>query len=208
MTPIPGMDLTVGEAILQQRGLGTSGVWIWLGLLANIAITFFYLLLTLVAMSKLEWAEPVNVAPEQIEYQKNKGAGDWIPASPEASEQTHHTGTVNLDEEVVNVEEMKEGYDGDFDEESRPSYYPHHTGPRFSLSKEENMSKPRVASSTASGMNAIPVVPLTLTFEDVWYSVSVKGQGKVDILQGITGVVPSGQVLALMGASGKTNQHA
>jgi ABC-type glutathione transport system ATPase component len=59
--------------------------------------------------------------------------------------------------------------------------------------------------SNSGGSSALAVEPLTLTFEDVCYSVTRKKKGEaetVDLLQGITGYVAPGTMVALMGASG------
>jgi hypothetical protein len=69
-TPVPDRaGLTVGEAILQQRGLATEEAWVWVGPLVNLALGAGYLLLTWVAMSRLEWTDPVNIVEGEIEVE-------------------------------------------------------------------------------------------------------------------------------------------
>ncbi len=51
-------------------------------------------------------------------------------------------------------------------------------------------------------VKAIPFVPTALTFENLWYSVPVKGNETVDLLKGVNGSVVPGCMMALMGSSG------
>ena len=46
---------------------------------------------------------------------------------------------------------------------------------------------------------SLPFEPVTLAFKDLWYTVSVKGNKKVNLLQGATGYVLPSTMTALMG---------
>jgi ABC-type multidrug transport system ATPase subunit/ABC-type multidrug transport system permease subunit len=48
----------------------------------------------------------------------------------------------------------------------------------------------------------IPFEPLTLTFQDIWYTVTLKGGEEMDLLKGVTGYFEPGTLTALMGSSG------
>jgi hypothetical protein len=48
----------------------------------------------------------------------------------------------------------------------------------------------------------IPFEPMTLTFKDIWYTVTLKGGEELDLLKGVTGFFEPGTVTALMGSSG------
>jgi len=48
----------------------------------------------------------------------------------------------------------------------------------------------------------IPFEPVTLSFIDVWYSVTPKGGEELDLLKGVSGYFEPGTVTALMGSSG------
>jgi hypothetical protein len=48
----------------------------------------------------------------------------------------------------------------------------------------------------------IPFEPLTLTFKDIWYTVTLKGGEELDLLKGVTGYFEPGTLTALMGSSG------
>ncbi|OQR98024.1 ATP-binding Cassette (ABC) Superfamily [Achlya hypogyna] len=61
-----------------------------------------------------------------------------------------------------------------------------------------------IANKSGSVAVAIPpsrVTPVTLTFQDVWYTVQDKGEDK-HLLQGISGFARPGTITALMGSSG------
>lgn len=67
-TAVPNRaGLSVGEAILQQRGLATERWWVWLGPAVNLALGAAYFALTLAAMSALEWTDPVNIVEDEVE---------------------------------------------------------------------------------------------------------------------------------------------
>jgi hypothetical protein len=48
----------------------------------------------------------------------------------------------------------------------------------------------------------IPFEPLTLSFKDIWYTVTLKGGEELDLLKGVTGYFEPGTLTALMGSSG------
>lgn len=48
----------------------------------------------------------------------------------------------------------------------------------------------------------IPFEPVSLTFKDIWYTVTLKGGEELDLLKGVTGYFEPGTVTALMGSSG------
>jgi hypothetical protein len=48
----------------------------------------------------------------------------------------------------------------------------------------------------------IPFEPFTLTFHDIWYTVTLKGGEEMDLLKGVTGYFEPGTLTALMGSSG------
>jgi hypothetical protein len=54
----------------------------------------------------------------------------------------------------------------------------------------------------------IPFEPLTLTFNDIWYTVTLKGGEELDLLKGVTGYFEPGTLTALMGSSGAVSHLA
>lgn len=54
----------------------------------------------------------------------------------------------------------------------------------------------------------IPFEPMTLTFKDIWYTVSLKGGEELDLLKGVTGYFEPGTLTALMGSSGAVSGNS
>ncbi len=277
---LPGSTKSLGETVLEQKGLYTDPGWAWWGLLANLGITVLYLGLTQVAMMKLEWLEPVNSAdtsPEEAitqgsfalrqpgvsrrQLSVSKDGDDDLDgdddASSHASESvaTWNTGSSlgslislrpfnalgSIDEEAgadaeTKMEErdgddaatggdIELGHNGGAHDHGKVKFSPHVSeAPSSTKSLEGGQSTlaplpkglgtmtstklmnqlRRGQSSTwqLQAVKAIPFVPTALSFQDLWYTVPLKGNETVDLLKGVNGSVVPGTMMALMGSSG------
>ncbi|KDO26430.1 hypothetical protein SPRG_08233 [Saprolegnia parasitica CBS 223.65] len=63
-------------------------------------------------------------------------------------------------------------------------------------------NSPSQSTAIDVGLSPPRVIPVTLTFEDVWYSVSDKNGQEKHLLHGVSGIARPGTITALMGSSG------
>jgi len=300
---------TLGETVLSQKGMYTDARWAWWGLLVNLSITLLYLTLTQLAMTRLEWLEPINSAdttPEEAITQgslamrelgasrrnlnvkkaneEGKGEGEggidsddertWASESVRSWDVGSSIDSSNIwlrsfntlgdytDDDIVHFSEAKEDEASgdppnkqqllrgsasfvssvdcetkDAELETEKGAENSSQGVKFSsqvfmtpndeeekmvdeVQKTNEALRPLMPTTMTSTMlldqlkrgksstwqleavKAIPFVPTALTFQNLWYSVPVKGNETVDLLKGVNGSVVPGCMMALMGSSG------
>jgi ABC-type multidrug transport system fused ATPase/permease subunit len=313
-SPLLPSGKSLGETVLDQKGLFTDARWAWWGLFVNLGITLLYLTLTQLAMMRLEWLEPVNSAdttPEEAITQgsfamrelgasrrqlnmakaEEEGEGDiegegdgsdgdstWASESirswsvgmgssiggnnislrpfnalgDDADDYTDSAAEGNEAKEdngspigppkkkqhgSVSFASSVDGETKDAEIETGTGAGGSTRGVKFSshisdasdeeeevtvnvLQKMKEVVRPLMPAALTSAklldqlrkgksstwqleaVKAIPFVPTALTFQNLWYSVPVKGNETVDLLKGVNGSVVPGCMMALMGSSG------
>jgi len=311
-SPLLPSGKSLGETVLDQKGLYTDARWAWWGLFVNLGITLSYLALTQLAMMRLEWLEPVNSADTtaeeaitqgsfamrelgasrrqlNVEKAEEEGEGEgeseadgsdedstWASESIRSWGVGSSIGSNNIslrpfnalgddaddENDAAEGNEAKEdngspggppqkkqhgsvSFASSVDGETKDAELETGTGAggstrgvKFSphvsdaageeeegktmgvFQKMKEVVRPLMSTAITSAklldqlrrgksstwqleaVKAIPFVPTALTFQNLWYSVPVKGNETVDLLKGVNGSVVPGCMMALMGSSG------
>jgi ABC-type multidrug transport system ATPase subunit len=187
-----------GDVVLQERGNSTDTLWIRYTYFFLIGQYCLWILLTILVMDNLKLKKPVMNprvgGPEGT--QQHKDGGDQDPTVGGVYVPTSCLPTHDIDEDNNDGKEMK----------GNETPYLTHT------SLEEGHCLPTLptlnsiqpsSSSSSSYIFDLPFDSVTLSFQDIWYTIKLKDTYEdIDILKGITGYAEPGTMTALMGSSG------
>ncbi|OAY63326.1 ABC transporter G family member 36 [Ananas comosus] len=185
---LPGQNESLGVQVLTSRGVFPEAKWYWIGFGALIGYLFLFNILFTLA----------------ITYLNPFGKGQ-----PVISEETLNEKHANLTGEVL--EGSPRGRISASTSASQPILI--ETGSNHEITRSNtasnSMNEVAGASPSKKGM-VLPFVPLSLTFENVRYSVDMpqemKAQGitedRLELLKGVSGSFRPGVLTALMGVSG------
>nr|CAD1823989.1 unnamed protein product [Ananas comosus var. bracteatus] len=179
---LPGQNESLGVEVLTSRGVFPEAKWYWIGFGALIGYLFLFNILFTLA----------------ITYLNPFGKGQ-----PVISEETLNEKHANLTGEVLEGSPR-----GTISANTSASQRSNHEITR-SNTASNSMNEVAGASPSKKGM-VLPFVPLSLTFENVRYSVDMpqemKAQGitedRLELLKGVSGSFRPGVLTALMGVSG------
>ncbi|RLN96175.1 hypothetical protein BBJ28_00026258, partial [Nothophytophthora sp. Chile5] len=169
-------NMTMGEYSLSQYDVPSAKAWVWTGVVYLLLANAFFVALGSFILEHKRYDVPAATVAVVTTIVEEEGKADGVPEDQE--QHRHHEGTASY---VM-------------------------------------VATPRAASQSPSPDEVDPTdmvvvdlheeqarfVPVTLAFQDLWYSVSVPGHKhqSIDLLKGISGYALPGTMTALMGSSG------
>ncbi|XP_008775866.2 pleiotropic drug resistance protein TUR2-like isoform X1 [Phoenix dactylifera] len=192
---------TLGVQVLESRGLFPQAKWYWIGvgaLLGYIVVFNFFFTVALSYLDPIGKGQTV-ISEEALKEKQANRTGESVEL-PTRERNSSHPSEGQFNKKVRNlIYRNTDAY-----------LQIHMTAARGSGSRTTGMEISTEANQNRRKGMVLPFVPLSLTFDDVKYSVDMpqemKAQGvtedRLELLKGVSGAFRPGVLTALMGVSG------